>query len=632
MNTGFFSTSQIKSYVKAKNLPPILKIKLPEIETKPKKKPNLVFDPPIQLMDIECYINYFLIKFLRVEDNEITPFEQLKGEKLNTKFIRAILNKYEIITFNGNNYDILILRLAMEGASCKELKEASDLIIQHKMRPWDFERHYNLPDFKINHIDLKELAPGRVSLKIYGGRLNCDIMMGLPYPEHTVLTESQMDDVFDYCDYDLDDTLLLFTELLPQIEIRREMSKKFKLDLRSKSDAQIAEAVIKSEIEKVQKKKLEKGSFDEDMFFFDAPSFIKFSNPKLNEILDIVTTKPFTIGRDGKPVAPKELTGFKVKIGSSIYSMGKGGLHSTEKTIYHVTDDKYSLWDWDAGSYYPVTILRNDLYPKQLGKPFLTVYRPMVIERLEAKNIKDKTEQLKTLIKVYKIILNGSYGKFGQPGSILYAPDLMIQVTLTGQLSILMLVDILEQFGIPVVSGNTDGILVKCPNNRIDVMNSIIKRWEKQTGFEMESTKYVGVYSRDVNNYMAIQENGEVKRRGCFKARALDKNPANEICSIAMINYIKYGTPFEETISNCTDISKFVTVNKVEGGAIKNGKYLGEAIRFYHAQNETGFIEYKSNGNKVALTEGTKPIMDLTIPFPKDIDYNWYINTTGELF
>jgi hypothetical protein len=52
-----------------------------------------------------------------------------------------------------------------------------------------------------------------------------------------------------YCHNDLQVTRILYDELKPQIALREQMSKQYGLDLRSNSDAQIAENVIKHELE-----------------------------------------------------------------------------------------------------------------------------------------------------------------------------------------------------------------------------------------------------------------------------------------------------------------------------------------------------------------------------------------------
>src|ERR1017187_7366641 len=141
--------------------------------------------------------------------------------------------------------------------------------------------------------------------------------------------------------------------------------------------------------------------------------------------------------------------------------MGIGGLHSAESGVAHVAGSNYMLIDRDVTSYYPSIILNLGLYPQHMGEAFLTVYRSLVERRVAAKKAGDKVTA-----ESLKIAVNGSFGKLGSKWSALYAPDLLIRVTITGQLSLLMLIEMIELAGLPVLSGNTDGILVKCHKDR----------------------------------------------------------------------------------------------------------------------------------------------------------------------
>ena len=90
------------------------------------------------------------------------------------------------------------------------------------------------------------------------------------------------------------------------------------------------------------------------------------------------------------------------------------------------------------------------------------------------------------------------------------------------------------------------------------------------------------------------------------------------------------GTPISKTIKECKDIRKFVTVRTVRGGAIKDGKYLGKAIRWYQSTSTDTPIRYKianesGNHNKVPKSDGGMPIMTLPDEFPSDVDFSYYI-------
>lgn len=223
-----------------------------------------------------------------------------------------------------------------------------------------------------------------------------------------------------------------------------------------------------------------------------------------------------------------------------------------------------------------------------------------------------------------KISCNSSFGKFGSKWSKLYSPDMLINVTLTGQLSLLMLIETLESEGIPVVSANTDGVVIKCPRSKEPLMNLIIWEWEQITGFETEETRYKALFSKDVNNYIALKNDSKVKLKGLYAPTGLMKNPTNAICVRAVIENLTKGTPIERAVRKCDDIRQFITVRKVEGGAVWNDQYLGRVVRWYYA-GLPGAIHYKSNGYTVARSEGARPVMTLPDSLPSDIDYAWYI-------
>ena len=100
---------------------------------------------------------------------------------------------------------------------------------------------------------------------------------------------------------------------------------------------------------------------------------------------------------------------------------------------------------------------------------------------------------------------------------------------------------------------------------------------------------------------------------------------------MAVLKYLENGTPIEDTVRNCLDIRRFLTVRTVKGGAVKGEELLGRAIRWYYAKGETGTINYKVNGNKVPRSDGAVPLMNLPDELPNNIDYDWYINEANDI-
>jgi hypothetical protein len=559
------------------------------------------------ILDLEVYSNYFLAAFLNIETREVFNLTERDA-------VRRMIKDQTLITFNGNNFDIPLLSYFLAGASFSELKTACDQIIDGA-KPWQL----GFEVLPFDHIDLIELAPGIASLKTYGGRMHCKTIRDLPYPPDAVLTPAQIDEVREYCGNDLFTTLALYERLRPAITLREAMSKEYGQDLRSKSDAQIAECVIRSRVEAHTGHTLKKPKMPEAVRY-SLPSWIYFQRPDLKELAALVADQVYrTHATTGAVVMPEPLADMKVRIGQSTYRLGIGGLHSSETCQAVICDDDHILIDRDVASYYPNAILIQKCYPANMGAAFSIIYRKILEERLEAKRTGNKVKN-----EALKIVLNGSFGKFGSIYSAMYAPNLMIQVTLTGQLALLMLIEQCELVGASVVSANTDGIVIHCPKTRAVELQRVIDQWELNTGFETEETPYRAIYSRDVNNYIAIKLDGTAKGKGAYAAETLSKNPANTICIESVTQYLIDGTPIEETIDHGRDVRKFISIRSVKGGAVKNGVFLGKTVRWYYG-GEPGAIHYKTNGNKVPKSEGATPCMTLPDILPEDLDYEWYV-------
>jgi hypothetical protein len=421
---------------------------------------------------------------------------------------------------------------------------------------------------------------------------------------------------------------MLFEKLSAQIALREKMSDEYGLDLRSKSDAQIAESVIKSAVEALTGEPLQRVQVDHTFEAqYIAPDFLMRDTPIVGPIINSIERMRFYINDAGKIIEPDGFKNLTVAIGNSVYRMGIGGLHSSEKKVSHFADDDTILVDRDVASYYPAIILRSGLAPENMVEHFQPVYKRIVDQRLAAKHAGDKVTA-----DTLKITINGSFGKFGSKWSVLYGPRLLIQTTITGQLALLQLIEMLEGACISVVSANTDGVLIKCPARLATTMDNIIGAWELLTGFDTEATYYASIHARDVNNYIAIKREGGFKAKGVYAPAGLQKNPTNEICIGATIKYLMDGTPVADTIRNCDDIKKFIAIRTVRGGALdQDGQYLGKAIRWIYSTTCDAPLTYKINGYKVPSTDGARAVMELPDELPTDLDHDWYIEKSKSM-
>jgi hypothetical protein len=631
------------------------------------------------IFDTEIMPNYFLISFKSLETGKVITLEHGLGKEIDIPRLLNIITKHTIIGFNSLNFDSPLVDVFLATKSNESVYTACNQIIEHNLKGWQILQNMNINQTKVDSIDLIELTALRPSLKMLGVRMGYKNLQNLPIAPGTVINEEQAELIKAYCLKDLELTEQLYYKHKGSIDLRTLMSKTYGVDLRSKSDAQMAEAIFKVELKKEGINATPPGMFTDDIRF-NKSDFIKFESDYLNSaILKPIVDGYFVTDSSGKPVPATDdlinLFKTKVIIGDLELQLGMGGIHSTEANIKHIADKYTNIIDRDVDSYYPSIIINQGLHPLQFGKTFNKIYKTIVDKRLKAKKAKNKTEN-----ECLKIVINGLYGKFGSPYSIVYAPDLLLQTTLTGQLCLLMLIEQLSLSGIKVISANTDGVVSIVPKNQQKLFDGIVNEWELLTNFKTSETKYSRYHARDVNNYIAVYEDGgNYKSKGIFTKTSLTKSPASEVCYLAVINYLTLDIPVDEFIMAQKDVRLFLVGAMVSKGAVlrgyelntqplieqmveqgytnegkrfyKGGKYIttttaekltkykdlgiiadyGKVIRWYYS-TETNYnkLEHKGSGNQVAGSVGGKVLMDIDV-FPQDIDYQRYINVANKI-
>lgn len=580
------------------------------------------------IVDTETYINYHLIQFKDIKTKKLIRLEL----PYNSQKLSWIMHSYLIVGFNLNKYDLPMIWCGYKYQNLGLLNKLSKEIVYSNTWPQQLQKDFDFTIHKTNIVDLIEICPGIHSLKLYMGRLHSARLQDLPFPIDKPLTNDQIEIVKDYCHNDIIGTEELFLFNKERIQLREELGREYQTDLRSKSDAQMAETMVANEIKKKTGNWPKKADLSERRsFYYNPPLYLQFATSQLQKLLSDVCNVEF-VAQHGELNKPLIFKRYCFNLEETQYKFGIGGLHSREKKIAYCANDEYLIEDRDVTGYYPNILITLGLYPKHLGPVFLDVFKKMKLDREYAKKNKIFTKD-----KGLKIATNGISGKLNSKFSIFYDPQCYLQMTLTGQLSILMLAEMLVCNGMHIISANTDGIVIYC--KRIDYQKMLywIEYWEKLVDFKTEETRYKSYYSRDVNAYFAVKEDG-VKVKGPYSevgsqtGTKLDNNPICLICSDAVKGLLAHNISIEKTIRECQDITRFITVRNVaKPGAHKLGHYLGNVVRWYYAKNEVGTINYVASGNKVADSDGAKPCLDLPSNLPDDIDYQYYIDKTIEM-
>lgn len=588
------------------------------------------------VIDTEIFNNYFLLCMKNFETKEIIIYE-IKGknktfENVDCKEMLNYFAKNNLISFNGIGFDMPIIIAALKQYKVKELKKIANHIIKEKIPVWKVIKNYELytPN-NWKHVDLMNVAPGISSLKMYGAKINSKTLKDFPddkFEDVDINDDHILEDIIHYCLNDLQITHDLFETLKPSLRLRQTLSKTFNIDVMSRSNPQMGEDIITKiflDTKKLKKYDLYKMKKEYGSFKCKDCKKIKFKSQKLKNMYNKIMWTNFE-PKEGNIKLPGWMITTKIYINDKLYKLGIGGLHSKEKSQYIRTSNKIKLCDIDVKSYYPTLILNEKLYPPTLGESFSKIYEHLLEIRL-----KSKKEGNYLLSDGLKDALNGVFGKLGNSYSTVYAPHLLIQTTITGQLSLLMLIEQLEDSGIEVVSANTDGLVVKYESEK--ELNNVMFRWELQTGFSLEKNNYELIASRDVNNYVALKENNEMKCRGVFAPPSLKKNPILYVSYYAASRYICFGENIEQNIYRNKNIADFCITRKVTGGAIYLNEYLGKTVRFLYVKNVSSdtHIKYMKSGNKVPMSDGSWPMMTLDSNMFAHVDYPRYIELAKEI-
>jgi hypothetical protein len=583
------------------------------------------------ILDGEYFPNFSMMGFKHVQSGKYFRLDY----NFNPHLLSWIINSFRSVGFNSITYDLVMLWAMYINQQPAFLKSVSDYLIRGA-RKEEVEKEFNFKCYPLQprqHIDLFNVCPLKGSLKLYGARLHSPRIQDLPFPDYEPLSSEQVSIVQEYNCNDLDVTEQIFKFCKERLELRESISLEYNLDLMSKSDAQMAEAVIAQEVSKLNGRYVKRPEIDiGHTFKYRCPQYIRFATPPMIKLLEKIKRINFQVDHDGRIASPKELEEPAI-IGKSQYVLGIGGLHSKNKCIGYETKDDKKIKTIDVRSYYPNAIINLELMPIAMGPNFLVVYKHFKDSREDA-----KARKLFTKDKGLKIFLNGGSGKWSDPWSKLYSPWNTIHMNLTGQLLILMLAEMLTCRGMEVISANTDGLEVYYKEEDSQKLAYWIKYWEDMTGFVLEGEDYLKYYARDVNAYFAVKDDKSVKVKGPYSevgsqsGTQLDNNPNMLICSDAIKLFLSNGTPIETTIFNCKDITRFVTVRNVKGGAHKDGNYLGKVVRWAYYKKCYGTINYILSGNKVPDTDGAMPLQDLPSEFPAEqIDYQYYINAAKEI-
>lgn len=422
------------------------------------------------------------------------------------------------------------------------------------------------------------------------------------------IPKEYLNEMADYNDNDVYIVAELIRMNQEEVLLRYRISEEYNVDVFSASRSTIADKVIVKLYSKFTglhpKAFIDTKTIRRKILVSEILSDkIAFSTPELNDILSDIRSLTLK-GEKGE--FDREFT----FMGTS-YTIATGGLHSNEIPAVYVEDDEHIIVDRDVASYYPNMIRSLKVCQKHLiPKAWFRIADTIVDERLEHKHLaKDKSldvmerDKHATAAACLKIVANaGIFGKMGSEKSFLCDKKAMYQVTINGQLFLLMLIEKLELAGIHVISANTDGIVTIVPRELEQTADDICHWWEKHLGLELEFTYYTKYVTEGVNSYLTIKRGGSSKFKGRMNPKMfledLSKGYNSPIVAKCVTEYFINGTPVMETLRNAKSILDFCRTQNV------NHKYRLEFTHVVDGKIRTDVVQ-RNTRFYISSTGGT---------------------------
>jgi hypothetical protein len=607
------------------------------------------------VMDYETLSNCFIAVFEDIKSEHTETFICHKSQNDILEFITFLERNITLgewhVSFNGLAFDSQITEYILRDKD-QLLEQDGDTIAKfiyqkaqetiENSNNGDFAKFSpknlsirQIDVFKLNHWDN---PAKRSSLKWIQYTMDWHNIMDMPIHHTTEVTADQIPEIIIYCKNDVKSTKQIMMLSKSNIDLRGTLTEEYGIDLYSASEPRIAKDLFLhflSNATGIKKWDLKQMRTSREQIIFKdiILPYINFETATFQNLLkkfqDVILYPSQTKG------------GFKY---SAQYKgiktdYGLGGIHGARQSkVYNSTEDMI-IMSSDVVSFYPNLAIRNKWAPAHLPKEeFCDQYEWFFEERKKIPKKDPKNY-------VYKIVLNSTYGLSNDENSFLYDPQFTMRITINGQLSLTMLYEMICE-GIPgalPLMQNTDGLETMIPREYVDKYMEICTRWEEITNLQLEHDKYSKIVLGDVNNYIAISEEGKSKCKGRFEYDnlALHKNKSFLIVPKALYAYFVDGVKPEKFIKENLNIFDFCGGVKIKGNwmfterKIEKGEYsetkLQETIRYYISNKGSKIIKTNRGDKREIQVEAGKWLQSTMIdyvekPFEKyDINYDYYL-------
>lgn len=552
----------------------------------------------IVVYDIETLFNCFVCVCMDVKTMEKRVFVIHKCRNDFKELVQYIKALRGMVGFNNVGFDYPVLHPYLSEPEkyqdwngdrlSKSIYKRAQKIIESEERDWNKPIIEQRDLFLIWHFNNKARSTSLKWLQVCMGWKNVQEM---PIEHSEKVTAEQIPTIIEYCTNDVESTFEFYNRSFSRINLRKNLSEKYGVNMGNYSDNKIGEEIFLRGISKKtgdSLKTLKQGrTFRPKLNVKDLLLDLDFSTKEFREVYNRYKEMVLT--------ATKKEESISCVVDGMVYEFGFGGLHACRGNgVYQ------NITSADVKSYYPNLAIGLRLSPKHLGNSFCEVYKELYEQRKLYKKGTDENEAI-------KLALNGIFGQSNAEWSPFYDPAFTMSVTLNGQFLLAILCErITESLAGSIIMANTDGIEVDVTDKA--EFENICKQWQEEFKLELEFNKYRLLAVRDVNNYMAIDEKGEIKEKGDFEIdREIYKNQSMQIVRLAVREHFTNNVPVDKTINSCNDISLFLMGHRAKTGnlayrAIEGynliDQKLPKNVRYYISQSGGAIVKVTKQEKK----------------------------------
>ena len=576
-----------------------------------------------------------LIKFLKQNINNREWHISYNGLAFDGQVTHYILDNYNKWDSNLSGCDIacVIYNYAQSCIQKSRNKEFQDYP-QWKMQIGQIDI------FKMHHWDN---PAKRSSLKWIQYSMDWQNILDMPIHHETeITTKEEIDIILEYCINDVKSTKEIYNRSKSQIGLRKELTKTYGINMFSASEPRISKDIFGYYLTKmlnVTKRDLRNmKTYRESIKISNIIlPYIKFTSPEMNTLL----SRFRSLEVDGKSL--KGSFKYALDYKGVKTHFGLGGVHGAASKGVYESDDDMVIMSSDVTSFYPNLAIKNKFAPGHFPKEeFCNQYEWFFNER-------KKIPKSNPMNYVYKIILNSTFGLSNDDKSFFYDPELCLRITINGQLTLMMLYEmIMERIpGAFALLQNTDGVETLIPRSYIEEYMAICKEWEEITNLQLEHDEYQKLVLADVNNYIGVNNFVEVditkwrevkqsqphylfkvendkfsfapvklKGRFDFHNLQLHKNKSKLVIPKAIYNYFVHDTLPEQYLDENKNILDYCIGGKSKGQweqvarSIKEGSFDEEKLqkinRYFISKNGVKIIKVNKNDQREIQLESGK--------------------------